>query len=40
MGTVTRWQCVEVPINYWESSLKNINWIMKESNGEITKRNK
>ena len=40
MGTVDRWQCIEVPISYWESSLKNIKWIMKESNGKTAKRNK
>jgi hypothetical protein len=40
MGAVTRWKYIEVPVNYWESSLNSIKWIMKESNAKAIKRNK
>jgi len=39
MGTTTRWKYIEVPNNYWESSLK-IKWITKEVNAKAIKRNK
>jgi hypothetical protein len=40
MGTTARRKYIEVPNDYWETSCKDILFIMKESNAKTTKRNK
>ena len=34
MGTIVRRKYIEIPKNYWTSSLANIKWITKEDNAK------